>query len=204
MTSQNKKPILPVYHGIERSDVDYSGRFHFATLKFLQQVDLKYRWPILIREQLPSPPWPNKWLDTKFGRATDKLADTFGKLHIASHLFNQEQTTFIEFRDAEIVADFAKAQSALQRMPIFLDCMLFYLRIMADCIANVTPNLYGDVQIPHVGSTTRSMSRDSFNEQRKWFKKHGQKIDPEYQEMLANHTSWFDLLADRKDYGYGL
>jgi hypothetical protein len=74
------------------------------------------------------------------------------------------------------------------------------LRITADCLANITPNLYGEL-----GRKKQGLPRGRFREQRKWFTSpDGRDFDPNYTTILEKYTGWFDVLAGKGDKDYGL
>ena len=77
---------------------------------------------------------------------------------------------------------------ALKDIPIYLDSLIVYLRIVGDCIANLTPYLYGQ-KGKHI------TKKRSFREQRIWFMSTRPNFDTRYAAVLKSHTKWFDVLA---------
>src|SRR5262249_28265198 len=72
-------------------------------------------------------------------------------------------------------------------IPIHLETLIYFLRVFADCIANVTPYFYG--------KKGKDMTRQSFREQRKWFMSKCPDFDSTYAAILSGETAWFDVLA---------
>jgi len=72
-------------------------------------------------------------------------------------------------------------------LPLFLDAMLFYLRIQADSYAKLVPYFYQDAK---VGISTRS-----FREQSTWFCNAKPPLDEAYTSILKANRKWFDRLA---------
>jgi hypothetical protein len=72
---------------------------------------------------------------------------------------------------------------------LYLDLLLLYFRVQADCVATVVPSLYG-----LAGQRIVEKARDSFRRHRQWFQKHAD-FDPKYAAILTDHTGWFDSLS---------
>jgi len=74
-------------------------------------------------------------------------------------------------------------------LPLFLDAMLFSLRIQADSYAKLVTFFYPGRDIGRIASR-------SFNEQRKWFANPKQQgFDDTYTSILLAKRKWFDDLA---------
>ena len=97
-----------------------------------------------------------------------------------------------EYKDSRKIAEFSRHMSGLRDMPIYLDSILFYLRILPDCVATITPYLYGNE------GKKANIAHWSFRKHRKWFVLTCPTFDPAYTEVLSDHTGWFDLLAGKK------
>ena len=70
-------------------------------------------------------------------------------------------------------------------LPIFVDAMLFYLRIQADAFAELVGYFYeyGDI-VP-----------GNFRSQLKWFSERRPTFDPGYASILRSNRQWFDRLS---------
>jgi hypothetical protein len=73
-------------------------------------------------------------------------------------------------------------------LPLFLDGMLYYLRIQVDSYAKLVPFFYP-------GRDSGRISSDSFRPQLKWFTETRSNFDPEYAAILRANHKWFDELA---------
>jgi hypothetical protein len=70
-------------------------------------------------------------------------------------------------------------------LPVFLDAMLFYLRIQADTFAQLVGYFYESGQI----------LPGDFRHQSRWFTETRPNYDPEFSAILRAHHGWFDRLA---------
>lgn len=77
---------------------------------------------------------------------------------------------------------------------LYLDGMLFYLRIQADSYAQLVTFFYP-------GRDTGKISSRSFREQFDWFTKKNPDDDPDYASVLRANGKWFDRLAGREPKG---
>lgn len=175
--------MSPMFHGIQQAKENRDGHFHFAVRGFFLHIDHMY---FGVRAA-DAPPWAGSWLDRTFSQACGKLADTFGKLHLAAGLFGQAHRDIGEFKDAREHEKYSRHSQAIKTVPIYLDSILFYLRIFADCLANLTPRLYG--------RQGRNIAWRSFRDQRKWFTSKCPTFDPTYADILNQHTTWFETLS---------
>jgi hypothetical protein len=142
----------------------------------------------------PPPNWPDKWFDRKFRQAVPKFTDTFNKVYLVAMLLEIERRNVFDSKDKRELEIYSKHLHGRQTIPIYLDSLLFYLRILADNLADLTPYLY-PVQ------AGKQIANRSFRRHRNWFLKSN--LDPEYKDILANRTQWFDVLAGKAE-GEGL
>ena len=136
------------------------------------------------------PEWPEKWFDTKFRQASTKFADTFHKFHLVAGLIEQERINVFENKDELNIEKIVKYSHGLRILPVHLDSLLFYMRILADNIADLTPYLYPE-------SFGRQFAVRSFRRHRKWFLDN-EEVDPTYTGILQQCTDWFDVLAGKE------
>ncbi|VAW71662.1 hypothetical protein MNBD_GAMMA12-885 [hydrothermal vent metagenome] len=189
------------FHGIEIPAKDCNGRFHFAILKLFQTVYYEYCFPNL-NGRKPPPDWPHKWFDRKFPQGIEKFSDTFNKIRLVAQLIKNEKENVYENNKLDIKKErinfgkpsksldiHLKCHHALQIIPVHLDSLFFYTRIIADCIADLTPYLYPK-------SEGQQIANRSFRDHRKWFQKN-REYDKEYASILTENTQWFDLLAGK-------
>lgn len=189
------------YHGLETTDGVDEGWVRFGFLRLLQALSTSFRFPF------PAPGgaaerlrWQEAWFDRKFDQAVRRFQDIFFKLdRVAAHFsecldeIRRFGTTLDDVRRPDQsasldIAAFARFQNAYGDVEIYLDSLLFYLRIHADCIANIVPNLYGQQ------ARRASLARDSFRDHIRWFGRMSA-FDPVYAAFLSTNTGWFEKLA---------
>lgn len=128
----------------------------------------------------------------RFFDSITKYNDSLIKLTYAASLF----------RTCEI--DFAKSKQGISGgrvtnhqigdiAQLYIDSMLFYIRILADCYSEIVPYFYIKNQ--------NNIKRDSFRDQQKWFLQYGKELDAEYCDILENKTAWFDKIAGKNPIG---
>lgn len=171
-------------HGVLRQG-EGTGELRFGIHKLLHRIGDRSNGS-------DAEPWPNIWMDGLFGKARYKFHRLcWDALHAAARL---EGT----LRDADkVVLDPTSDSSAkldvtaavTKDATLYLDVILFYFRILADCLAMVVPNLYGQD-----GRAIKSKARDSFRAHRRWFERNSD-FDPAYAHILKEDTGWFDQLA---------
>jgi hypothetical protein len=177
------------YHGYRYPAPDCAGRFHFGTLAFFQTIEHQHVWRIKGDEKPPD--WPERWFDRKFRQACTKFSDTLHKLYTVAHLIDVERRNIIEYQDKRELEQYAKHLHGRRTVPIYLDSLLFYLRILADTIADLTPYLYPE-------SDGKQVACRSFRDQRKWFMGNEQ-FDVDYTRVLTDYSDWFDTLAGKAE-----
>lgn len=134
--------------------------------------------------------WPNVWVDGLFLKALYKFHRVgHDAIHAAANLEKTLAAATATLRADGETARMDVVSSTTKDATLFLDLMLLYFRIQADCLAMVIPNLYGVA-----GQAVRPRARDSFRTHRKWFQGH-RDFDPEYAAILDQHTKWFDSLS---------
>lgn len=176
----------PTLHGLGLSENDGASRFRFAVARFVLEFSHAAMGPLGSRPGLP--PWPDRWVDKIYHGAAEKLVDTIYKIDTVASWFER---ALQQARD-----DFTQLRSSFSttnELSIHLDMLLIYLRILADCIANITPNFYGK-------SMGGKIARTSFRDHRKWFIAH-READPIYSDLLRDQSEWFDLLSAKGGQG---
>ncbi len=185
------------YHGVEFDDeTKISGILRVGMLRFLEILYVEFYFTPTFRPKEASK-WPEKWIDGKFRGAVDKLKDTFLKFDTISWYLSQSIELAITHKDRHEMNQYVHYLKAMTDIPIYLDALLLYLRVQADCLANVIPNLYGEE------GRRQSIARESFRDQTKWFIKKKPDFDPAYTKILSENTEWFEMLAG-KSRGQGL
>ncbi len=163
------------------------GKVYFAAAQFIRLLETIYARPGL-RPQKNAPTWAYHTFDNQFRWAAEKLWDTVWKINRLAELFEVARGNLRELEPPSVpVEDVAKLTTALTDIPIYLETLIVYLRIFADCIANLTPYLYGQ--------KGKNLPRDSFREQRQWFVQKRSNFDHDYSVILKSSTRWFDVLA---------
>jgi hypothetical protein len=150
----------------------------FDSLKIAQAFPGRNKYPTL-------KPWSRSQID-KFLTALGKLEDTFWKINRTAELYDVARRRIVNIKGPTIsVEDLAATQQALRDVPLHLDCVLLYLRIFVDCLANLTSQFYPSESVPF----------RSFRDQMKWFIQKQPEVDPEYAQILKGHSNWFTTLA---------
>jgi len=181
------KSAAPKLHGIELGKQGEMGKVYFAAAQFIRLLESTYARPGL-RPLKNAPPWAYRTFDNQFRWAAEKLWDTVWKINRLAELFELARRNLRELEPPSVpVEDVAKLTTALTDIPIYLETLIVYLRIFADCIANLTPYLYGQ--------KGKNLPRDSFREQRQWFIQKRSNFDSDYSAILKSSTRWFDVLA---------
>jgi hypothetical protein len=177
----------PKLHGIEPGKPGEMGKVYFASAQFIRLLENTYARPGL-RPLKNAPQWAYHTFDNRFRFAAEKLWDTMWKINRVAELFEDARRNVKDLQPPSVpVEDLAQHTAALTDIPIYLDLLIVYLRVVADCLANVTPYLYGQ--------KGKFLTRNSFREQREWLVKTRPNFDPKYREILESNTRWFDVLA---------
>lgn len=178
---------LPIFHGIKRGPDVGPGRLCFGVAKFIHTLEEWYARPGSRHRHPSVPEWPDSAFDDWFRFAGEKLWDTVWKIDRVAELVNQARNNIRELRDGMPHEELSQHVSALRDIPIHLESIIFYIRIFADCLANLTPSMYG--------VRGRDIPKHRFREQRKWFLSKCPDFDAEYTAILEGSTKWFDVLA---------
>jgi hypothetical protein len=187
MTDSAMKSVAPMLHGIESRQDEHGGRVFFGVSQFIQLLESTYARPGG-RVLKNAPTWPYNTFDNSYRFAAEKLKDTLWKINRVAELFELSRRNVRELEPPSVSQEeIARLQTALTDIPIYLEMLLIYLRIFADCLANLTPYLFGQ--------KGKHITRSSFREQRVWFVKKRATLDCEYAAILKSNTKWFDFLA---------
>jgi hypothetical protein len=176
-------------HGWSASSPGVNGKFHFAVICLLRAIELAQAF--LGRNKYSTlKPWTRKEA-ARFLLTSGKLQDTFWKLDRAAELLDIARTKFVDFQPpSATIEQVVATQQAHRDVPLYLDNVLIYLKIFADCLANLTSQLYDRKDI---------IPCFSFREQKRWFIEKKPTFDPQYAEILKNQTNWFTTLAGDSD-----
>jgi hypothetical protein len=175
------------YHGPSYEEKGRTAWFYLGILRLLHVLVSTFRSPLFPGQKRPE--WPTKWLDPWFENATMQFQATFWKFDKAASCFGQCVEVVKHDRDSLQAHDVAKLNGAIGDIPLYLDSMLFYFRIQADCLAAVIPNFYGQ--------RGRMIARRSFREHGKCFMDKRPDFDPKYAEILRTYQGWFKTLAGK-------
>ncbi|MGA2074542.1 MAG: hypothetical protein ABSH52_13660 [Terriglobia bacterium] len=153
-------------------------------MEFAQAFPGRNKYPTLV-------PWPPKKAK-RILLASGKMQDAFWKLDRSAELLDRARQEITDFKPpSTTLEEIEKMQSVQRDVPMFLDNILIYLRILVDCIADITSQLYAEKDVPW----------NSFHAQIKWFTNKMPRVDPEYSEILTAHSNWFHTLAGTSDKG---
>jgi len=178
---------LPSWHGLKTAPDKGMNAVCFGINGLLQLLEPYARGHKEVATQ-----WPDRWFDALFVQAQYKFHRTFWDLQrAAEHVgrISEKLGTLSADGDTWTHADFVTFSEANQDLPLFFDLILYYWRIQADCLANMTPHFYGS------RGRKESIPRDSFRRQRTWFTSKRRPFDAAYAAILENHTGWFEFLA---------
>ena len=184
------------FHGVTFKKDPVGGWFHLGFLRFLHVVDRVFRSKTKSSTDEILPQWPDQWFDKKFNQGVAKFKDSFWKFDRAARHFHWSVEAIRPHRDS-IQPVMTEVAGSLADIPLFLDAMLIYLRIQADCLANVIPNLYGLRGM----ELKEGKRRESFRHHLNWFTTKGKNFDPAYTSILAANRDWFERLAGREGRG---
>lgn len=185
---------MTVLHGIEVDGEGSTAWYRFGLLRVAH---------CLTTGSFPADPTKTRrWRDRRFLQAVKKLQDTVWKFDRAAGHVEHCRVAIAKWVDFERRGEAGSVHisdpvlgdhlDALQDLPLHLDSLLVYLRIEADALASLTPYFY---------TPSGSIPTRSFREQRKWFLGARSGFDGEYEQILAESTSWFDQLAGKEPSG---
>jgi len=158
-------------------------------MQFIRMIEETYARPGG-RQLKDAPRWPYHTFDSRFRFAADKMWDTIWKVDRVADLIDQARRNVRDLRPPSVpLEELGSHMSALRDIPIYLETLIVYLRILADSVANLTPYLYGQ--------KGKNIARDSFRGQREWFVEKRSDFDSRYGQILQENTQWFDVLAGR-------
>lgn len=182
--------MSPRLHGV-RIESDGSGDLLFG---FHRLLDAIAREPAAADAEVSQGTvmWPQAWRDGLFIKAHYKFHRLcWDSLHAAARLeaaVKSAEATLI--RSPRGSLEVMQAVSLTTKdVTLYLDVLIFYFRMLADCFAMVLPALYGTE-----GQAIPKKSRDSFRKHRNWFDRNV-RFDSQYAEILKEETGWFDALS---------
>jgi hypothetical protein len=175
---------MPRLHGLTPIAGDGKREFHFGVRSLFGSLRIAQAFPG--RNKYPTlKPWSRVQAD-KFLTAFGKLEDTFWKINRTAELYDVARRRIVNIKGPTISSEeLGATQQALQDIPLHLDCALLSLRILVDCLANLTSQFYLSESVPF----------RSFREQIKWFTQKRTDVDPEYAQILKQYSNWFTTLA---------
>jgi hypothetical protein len=180
---------MPYYHGLLPAESGEGGNLLFGVLCLHQTLLYAHLFPG--RNKFPNiKGWSGNRIRA-YSNAIGRLRDTMFKLNRAAELLESArrglQLDMLK-KQSITVSELGRHQTAMQDIPIYVDSLLFYLRIFADTLARA--NLY----LFPVGAE-RQMPFQSFRGQSKWFQQPDNTVDNEYAAILRDESEWFVLLA---------
>ena len=156
-------------------------------MPFVQRIEAIYARPGL-RVAEDAPKWPHNSIDNGFRYAAERVADSLWKLNRIAEFVDNSRRNIKDFEPPSVSQDeLARHMAASDDIPIHLETLIIYLRIFADCLANVVPYFYGKKR--------KTIPSDSFRTQRDWFLKKRPSFDSAYSAILKEGTRWFNVLA---------
>jgi hypothetical protein len=187
MSGRTPTVAEPRLHGLQPDPSKGGGRVLFAVGMFIRGLESNYARPGGRRVEA-APAWPSATFDDRFRFAAEKLWDTIWKVNRVAELIHMARCNIRDLQPPSVpVEEMGRHMAALRDIPIYFETLIVYLRVVADCIANLTPYLYG--------LKRKTIPPESFREQRDWFISKRSKFDSAYAGILKAHTRWFDVLA---------
>lgn len=181
------KLARPMFHGLQPNPTGGTGKLLFAVAQFIRTLEDNYSRPGGRRVE-GAPVWPSHTFDDRFRFAAEKLSDTVWKINRVAELTHLARCNVRDLQPPSVPEEeLGRHLAALRDVPIYLETLIVYLRVVADCLANLTPYLYG--------RKGKSLPKDSFREQRKWLVSKQPGFDSVYAAILKTNTNWFDVLA---------
>lgn len=170
-------------HGISPSAPGINGLFYFGVASFMRALEGSYARPGMTTVG------PLSSFDRHFRLAAENMLDTIWKIDRVAELLEASRQQFRLLDESTTQQQMVLSQNALKDVPIYLESLIIYLKIFADCLAKLTPYLY----LQKKGT----VCSESFRDQRKWFIKTRPAFDKEYGSILERHSRWFDVLAGK-------
>lgn len=184
-------------HGIELNDEGKPAWFRFGMLRLMH-----YLLDVRQAEGRAMPIWARRFRSLRFMHGVSYFQACFWKLDRAAGHVDRCRVAIQRWVERERRGeakkvsvsdpDFAAQHAAIADLPIYLDVMLFYLRMQADAYAQLVPYLYeneGDIK------------RRSFRDQMVWFTRTRPQFDAEYARVLGENLGWFQALAGKEPSG---
>jgi hypothetical protein len=177
----------PKFHGLRPSPTGGAGKLLFGVAQFVRTLENNYARPGGHRVK-GAPVWLSHTFDDRFRFAAEKLWDTVWKINRVAELTHLARCNIRDLQPPSVpVEELGRHMVALLDVPIYLETLIVYLRVVADCVANLTPYLYGQ--------KGKNLPKDSFREQREWLVSKKPGFDSAYVAILKTNTNWFDVLA---------
>lgn len=189
----------PRLHGLKPAVAGHNGEFFFAILNLFKAIQMAQSFPGLNKYPNMGEKTGLVWSREQAGRfflAFGKMKDTFWKIDRVAELLDEARKKVFDFKEGTVTSEqMASFQQGERDFPLYVDALLLYLRIFADCLANLTSQFqfYKPNQVP----------RDSFRDQKDWFIEKRRSVDPGYADILEKQAKWFTTLAG-EHHGEGL
>lgn len=184
-------------HGIELGDEGKPTWIRFSMLRLMEHL----LDPSGFQDR-SLPTWARRFRSRRFYHDVSYFRTCFQKFNRAADHVGRCRVAIQRWTDREMRGDAKEVSvsdsdsdawlAALTDLPIYLDLMLFYLRMQADAYAQLVPYLYengGDIK------------RRSFRDQTVWFTRTRPHFDAEYALVLGENLGWFEALAGKKPSG---
>ncbi len=186
----NAAPIAkPRVHGLVKGT--HGDALRLPMLRVMWSIQEWYPAAYQRDASLPAP-----WISPFVLDSMEKLKDVWWKLNRASDKLGQLAPSLSRLGRA--VAPPIENLWDIEDFEMYLDMLVTYLRVQADCIAGLFASLYGE------RAKKASIAWESFRKHIVWFSKTSPAFDPGYAEVVRRHSGWFHKLATADRPGWGL
>lgn len=175
-------------HGVAPRASDRHGEVHFAVVNFVKAIINAQGFAGYNKfPELKHWVWSQEEAD-RFILVAGKLQDTFWKIDRVAGLLDEARRKFTKLEEGTYSIEVIVGnQQVHSDFPLYLDMLLIYWRIFADCLASITRLL--------PGFKKNQVRDDDFRQQKDWFLNKKRNVDPEYATILEHQTNWFAILA---------
>ncbi|MEX1009253.1 MAG: hypothetical protein WD271_15635 [Acidimicrobiia bacterium] len=147
-----------------------------------------FRLPQLPDQAGERPKWEDNSNDWSFQQWTGRLRETVWLFDLAGRRLTEAASALLQELALGSSDMQAQRPEVHVELALFLDSALSYLRIQADCVAHLVPQLYG------MEGRKASITTRSFHDQQKWFREKRPEFDPTYKAILEEERDWFESI----------
>lgn len=179
----------PLRHGLVIDDNDTPIELRFGFVKMVEWLVAAFRLPRLPDQLDERARWEGHSINWSFQQWTARLRETVWLFDWGARRLTDTAAVLIEQLAPGASGDVrSQRPEAHLEFALFLDSVLSYLRIQADCIAHLVPHLYGKDR------QKASIKSRSFHDQQRWFREKVPPFDAAYKVILDEERDWFEAI----------